>query len=232
VSSPISAKKKDNVVGKVVVSAHKSMSHSNRLEILATTIAKKIAKNFSTAQHLKCLDVGCGDLGLSRLIQSKLPNTEWSAIDIHELPEEKKSDPIWANYRQFNGSDIPFVNDSFDVVIFADVLHHTEGMSARLLEEASRVSPLVIVKDHFEYSLYSRLMLLAMDFVGNWGYGIKLPDRYFDQKQFAAIVSDCHLECTDLEIGIDLYSHIPVLKYILRPKWQFTAKLTRKPKLR
>lgn len=227
-SSPISADKKTSAVGKAIISAHKSISHSNRARILAQLLAQKIERAFPAEQTLRCLDVGCGDMGLSKLIGFLLPNTEWSCIDIHVLPEDKKQDPEWARYTTFDGSHIPFEDDSFDVVMFADVLHHTEGKSVQLLSEAGRVGYLTLVKDHFEYSIFSRVALLAMDFVGNWGYGIKLPDRYFDPQQFSEVSERARLFCTDMDVGIELYAHIPILRHLLRPKWQYIAQLKRR----
>lgn len=227
-SSPISADSKSNAVGRAIISAHKSISHSHRLQILAQLLAEKIERAFPAERTLRCLDVGCGDMGLSKVIGSILPTTEWSCIDIHALPEDKKRDPEWAHYTTFDGSHIPFEDDSFDVVMFADVLHHTEGKCVQLLSEAGRVSSLTLVKDHFEYSIFSRFALLAMDFVGNWAYGIKLPDRYFDPQQFSEVSESARLFCADMDVGIELYAHIPIVRHLLRPKWQFIAQLKRK----
>jgi len=227
-SSPISENKKDNAVGRTIINAHRKLSHSNRLEILASALAKSIQRNHSSEETIKCLDVGCGDMGLAELISNILPATSWSCIDIHELPADKKDDPQWQKYRTFDGENIPFEDDTFNVVLFSDVLHHTDGRSELLLKEAGRTGALVIVKDHFEYSLYSRAILLAMDFVGNWGYGIKLPKRYFDQKTFSKIINNAELTCKQLDIGINLYNHLPIIKHILNPKWQFIAELNKK----
>jgi len=68
-------------------------------------------------------------------------------------------------------------------------------------------------------------MLWAMDFVGNWGYGVSLPKRYFTRQGFEDIVGKAGLRTMRIETGIDLYAHIPAARTVLRPAWQFIAVL-------
>jgi hypothetical protein len=68
-------------------------------------------------------------------------------------------------------------------------------------------------------------MLKIMDFVGNWGYGIRLPDRYFTRQSFAKACVSSGLTVKEIFTGINLYSHLPFLKWLLRPDWQFIALL-------
>ena len=69
-------------------------------------------------------------------------------------------------------------------------------------------------------------MLKLMDIVGNWGYGISIPKRYFSKNSFNKIVEDAGLKIIELKVGIRLYDHLPIVKFVLRPKWQFIAVLT------
>jgi glycosyltransferase involved in cell wall biosynthesis len=71
--------------------------------------------------------------------------------------------------------------------------------------------------------------LTAMDFVGNWGYGVTLPKRYFTIKSFHDICSSLGLSITRCDVGIRLYVGLPVLKHLLRPNWQFFAVMTANP---
>jgi hypothetical protein len=133
-------------------------------------------------------------------------------------------DPIWKEYRQFDGEVIPYESDSFDVILFSDVLHHVPGeLREDLLRSAGEVGRFVLIKDHFEYGWISRQMLRAMDFLGNFGYGISIPNRYFDQTSFAALVSQADLCVKRLEVGIRLYDHLPLLPLVLSADWQFMA---------
>ena len=134
-------------------------------------------------------------------------------------------DPRWAKYQQFDGCKIDAPDRHFEASLFCDVMHHIPGDLVANLKEAARVSQTVVIKDHFEYSLYSRSMLQLMDIVGNWGYDISIPKRYFSRTRFAQLAEACGLEIADLNIGIELYRHNAVFHRVLRPKCQFIAVL-------
>lgn len=204
---------------------HQRLSHSHRVDILSRKIAGLIAEQFPAAEQIRCVDVGCGDMQVSESIGRYNQRTVWRCIDIHALPEQLKSDEKWTKYLRFDGLHIPFADNAFDVVLFCDVLHHTRRDALALLKEAARVGSIIIVKDHFEYSSYSRIMLKLMDFVGNWGYGINLPDNYFTVREFEEICFAAGLALQKKVVGIDLYSHIPLIRRFLRPRWQFIAVL-------
>ena len=162
---------------------------------------------------------------IAERVAALVPASIWSCIDIHALPDCLTNQERWKKYRKFDGTYIPFPDGSFDVVVFCDVLHHIQTNVIELLAEASRAGRLIIIKDHFEYSFWSRMILWAMDFVGNWGYGISLPKRYFTRYRFNAITKKAKLNPKLIHLGIDLYPHIPVAKFLLRQKWQFIALL-------
>jgi len=133
-------------------------------------------------------------------------------------------DPIWQRYQQFDGSSLPFDEHAFDVVIFSDVLHHVPAcLVSPLLKSAARVGRFVLIKDHFEYGWFSRNILRAMDFVGNYGYGISVPEFYFSCDSFAATVREAGFHINDMDIGINLYDHLPFVRSVLSSKWQFVA---------
>lgn len=194
------------------------------MDLLAKEIVSLLVKKEGD-RPLSCLDVGCGDMVLAERIQSTLPNTDWKCIDIHPLPKELEEDEKWKKYTPFDGRHIPFADKSFDVLLFCDVLHHTGEDLAILLSEAARVSKSVIIKDHFEYGLYSRSMLQLMDIVGNWGYGVSIPSSYFTRKGFEQAIGQAGLKIDEMNIGIRLYDHLPFLGTILRPDWQFLTLL-------
>lgn len=223
-SSPITAKKKSRIDA-ALITVHQKLSHNRRIETLSRHIADIIRTIEPAGHEVRCLDTGCGDMRIAERVARLAPNTVWSCTDIHELPSELKSTERWKKYRTFDGRNIPFPDNSFDVVLFCDVLHHVQTNAQALLAEAARVGRLIIIKDHFEYSLWSRVMLWLMDFVGNWGYGVSLPKRYFTRKGFAKLAGRAGLRPLQVETGVDLYAHIPVVRTVLRPAWQFIAVL-------
>jgi SAM-dependent methyltransferase len=226
-SSPITAKNKGRL-DRALIAVHRKLSHDRRVEALARRISAIIGKRHAADAHVRCLDVGCGDMTLAERIAELAPNTRWTCIDVHELPEELRDAERWKKYRRFDGVNIPFPDGSFDVVLFADVLHHVRTDVRGLLAEAGRAGRSVLVKDHFEYSVWSRLMLWIMDFAGNWGYGVALPKRYFSREDFGKLAAAAGLSVALIDAGIDLYGHLPLGRFLLRPRWQFIAVLVPK----
>ena len=226
-SSPITAKKK-GALDEALIAAHRKLSHSRRIELLAGRVADIVRTQQAGGQTVRCLDVGCGDMQLAERVAELAPASAWSCIDIHVLPGDLQDAERWRKYRTFDGRNIPFPDKSFDVVLFCDVLHHVREGAQALLAEAARAGRVVVIKDHFEYSLFSRMMLWGMDFLGNWGYGVALPLRYFTRERFRVLAEQAGLTIERIDAGIDLYSHLPVIRTLLRPAWQFIAVLTRK----
>jgi SAM-dependent methyltransferase len=222
-SSPIAAKNK-NILKQLLINFHQKTSHNNRIDILAHLLAKHICSQY-TGAAIRCLDVGCGDMVIAEKIAAIQPQTSWRCIDIHPLPDELQADSRWQKYRQFDGKHIPFADNSFDVVVFCDVLHHAQEDTLPLLREAARVGKTVVIKDHFEYGFYSRSMLKLMDFIGNWGYGIVLPERYFSEHSFSNLCAKTGVSIIKLQKQIDLYKHLPIINKLLKSQWQFIAVL-------
>ena len=86
--------------------------------------------------------------------------------------------------RRFDGKTIPFGDDSFDVVMFVDVLHHTEDPEI-LLREARRVArQAVVLKDHTLEGVLAGPILRFMDWFGNAPHGVALPYNYWPEQRW------------------------------------------------
>ena len=224
-SSPI-AKTRKSPLDKLLVGLHQAKAHGNRIYKLSGCLAEAILRlNPSGNGLIRCLDVGCGDMAIAEKISLINPMIVWNCVDIHPVPKELEASGRWEKYRIFDGVNLPFNPKSFDVVMFSDVLHHSGTNMLPLLSEAARVGHSVLVKDHFEYGWYSRQILKAMDFVGNYGYGVTIPKQYFTRSSFRESCHECGLAETFMECGLDLYSYSIILKTFLRPDWQFIAGL-------
>ncbi len=222
-SSPI-ARQTKGALRQAVINLHRRLSHGRRIDILSRKITEIIDSRHQGCECITCLDVGCGDMTLAEAIGAQCPRTSWSCIDVHELPDSLKHIERWAKYRTFDGAHLPYGDSSMDVVLLCDVLHHA-GPDDRelLLREAGRVGGLVIVKDHLEYSWFSRLVLKTLDFAGNWGYGIPVPDRYFTLQSLKSLQEASGLVVVGMTVGIDLYDHLPLVRTLVRPEWHFIA---------
>jgi hypothetical protein len=225
-SSPIVEKSK-NPFDRVLIGFHQRTSHKHRLQILADRISATL--NALPEEIGRCLDIGCGDMSLAELLAGKVNGSQWNCIDIHTLPHTLVNELRWQKYQKFDGTHVPFADKTFSCALLCDVLHHASVSDQRdLLIEASRAANHVLVKDHFEYGWLSRQTLRLMDFVGNYGYGISVPERYFRQTTFSEITRAAGLQIQSMEIGISLYQHLPFASFALKSKWQFIAVLTRK----
>lgn len=222
-SSPL-AKPEKNSADQMLIALHQRASHGTRVRILAKALASKISMLFPHGS-VKALDVGCGDMSLADAISVDAPDVTWTCVDIHPCAEEKRiEDSRWNRYMQFDGKTLPFGAKQFDVVTFSDVLHHVpEELRIGLLRSAATVGSQVLIKDHFEYGAFSRLALRAMDFVGNFGYGVSVPQRYFSRSSFERLCDAADLKIVSCDVGLSLYDHLPVVRQLLSPKWQFIA---------
>jgi SAM-dependent methyltransferase len=124
------------------------------------------------------LDVGCGDGSLAAGLVAKRPDIKVRGIDV--LLRQETAIPVTI----FDGERIPSDDASEDVVMFVDVLHHTQDPMV-LLSEARRVSRRwILIKDHFRDGFLANETLRFMDWVGNARYGVALPYNYWSSKQW------------------------------------------------
>lgn len=103
------------------------------------------------------------------------------------------------------------------MVLFSDVLHHTED-PAILLREARRVSRQnVLIKDHNRNGLCAGARLRLMDWVGNARFGVALPYNYWTERQWQEAWREIGLKPEQTVTRIGLYAR-PI-------DWVFGAKL-------
>jgi ubiquinone/menaquinone biosynthesis C-methylase UbiE len=178
-----------NLLGKV----HGKAVHSRRVRQLCRHLGELLPKN------AKILDVGCGDGMLTSLIQKERPDVEARGIDV--FVREKTLIPV----EKFDGSTIPYPDKSFDVVMFVDVLHHTDDPFV-LLREAARVAKnFVVLKDHTDDGFLSNATLKFMDWVGNKPHGVVLPYNYWKESQWKQAFEKLQMEILDWRTNLKLY---------------------------
>lgn len=192
---------------------HSRYVHGRRVRQLCELIAKQLPAN------AKVLDVGAGDGWLDFLIQHKRPDVQIQGVDI--LAREKTHVPITL----FDGKQIPAANNSYDVVLFIDVLHHTEDPTI-LLREAHRVTrQMIVIKDHTADGLFARATLRFMDGVGNRRHGVALPHNYWPAKKWRAAFDSLGLATVENQTRLELYPWPASL--LFDRKLHFIARLQR-----
>lgn len=220
-SSPI-AKNTKNTLEKAVIKSHQKLSHNNRINYLSTLFIEILAE--LNLKEISLLDIGCGDMSIAENLIENESNIKATCLDTYPLPEAYANDPKWEKYVSFDGRKIPFEDQTFDVAILCDVLHHDFEYAGVILEEACRLAKYVIVKDHFEYGIVSRQTLRLMDFIGNWGYGVSVPDRYFSKKTYQDLLDKLEGIVEVKQIcPIALYQHNFLFNLICPGKLQYVS---------
>jgi ubiquinone/menaquinone biosynthesis C-methylase UbiE len=143
------------------------------------TLAKVLSEMIPTGARV--LDVGCGNGQLSAQVATLCDKVSIAGIDVLLRPER------YIEVTEFDGTTIPFANSSFDVVMFVDVLHHTNNPDV-LLAEARRVTRrYVLVKDHFRTGFLAYATLRLMDWFGNVHHGVALPYNYLSESEWSRL---------------------------------------------
>jgi len=151
---------------------HQRFVHERRVTVLADALSRLLPPD----AHV--LDVGCGDGLLSKRIRENRGDVRVTGVDV--LVRRDAHIPVtW-----FDGAVLPFADRSVDVVLFADVLHHTTDPT-RLLREAKRVArDSLIIKDHTKDGRLAGATLAFMDWVGNARHGVALPFNYWTERRW------------------------------------------------
>lgn len=222
-SSPIANNSK-NLVQQLMTRSHQNLAHGQRINYLAHLFIQVLeALEISPAT---VLDIGCGDMALAEALQDNWADCSIFCLDTHPLPEHLQADKKWDKYQAFDGRTLPFADQSVDLALLCDVLHHDFEQATTLLNEALRVAKTVVIKDHFEYGFVSRQILRMMDFVGNWGYGVSVPKRYYSiesfERQLQALgdIEERYRLCP-----IPLYEARPLFRHLSPGKLQFISVL-------
>jgi SAM-dependent methyltransferase len=172
---------------------HSGYVHNRRVRVLSAHLAKLIPHG------ARVLDVGAGDGLLAAVIMQHRPDVDINGIDT--CVRGRTHIPV----ARFDGRGIPHGDASFDVVMFVDVLHHTEE-PLMLLREAARVArKAVVIKDHTRNGLFANLTLRFMDWVGNARHGVVLPYTYWPQRRWLEAFAACNLTIREWEQDLRLY---------------------------
>ncbi len=172
---------------------HTKLVFGRRVRVLVETLSGLVADDW------RVLDVGCGDGQISAQIESRHDGVSVTGIDVLLRPE--RHIPV----TQFDGKTIPYPDDSFDAVMFVDVLHHAEEPAA-LLAEAVRVSKrYVLLKDHLRTGFFGMWTLRFMDWFGNAHHHVVLPYNYLSATEWEQTYKDVGLRPIKIKKDLKLY---------------------------
>jgi SAM-dependent methyltransferase len=172
---------------------HNKFVFSRRTLVLADRLAPLFPHG------AKILDIGCGDGTVDQHILSRRPDLTISGIDLFIRPSARIPVDV------FDGSHIPYEDNSFDVALFVDVLHHTDDPTI-LLWQAKRVARnAIVIKDHFGDGFLAKPTLRVMDWVGNAVHGVRLPYNYWTRQEWTAAFRSLSLEPDESIYRLGLY---------------------------
>jgi len=196
----------------IVGTVHANLVFGRRVRILADQLASLLPKTATV------LDVGCGDGTLDSLILRSRPDLVINGIDVLVRPHTLI--PVVP----FDGNTIPYPNQAFDVVMFVDVLHHTDDPTV-LLREAKRVArQAIVLKDHTKDGVLAGPTLRFMDWVGNRHHGVVLPYNYWTHDQWERALIDLGLGISAWNANVGLYPW--PASHVFDRALHFVAKLT------
>ncbi|MDQ3116329.1 MAG: methyltransferase domain-containing protein [Verrucomicrobiota bacterium] len=171
--------------------------YRRRLEVLTELIVPHLRDGD------RVLDVGCGagTMAVALKVQALADGRSVSMEGLERFPRGGEPIPV----TPYDGGQIPFADDSFDVVIVADVLHH-EGNPEMLLRECIRVSRRhVIIKDHQLSGPLAQARVSLIDWAANAPYGVECLYRYNSPREWGAILRGLQLTPVALFRAINLY---------------------------
>jgi len=177
----------------VIASLHQDLVFNRRVRVLSQALAELLPRGATV------LDVGCGNGLIALLISELRPDVTISGLDILVRPETHI--PVEA----FDGSRIPRADNSVDIVMFVDVLHHTEDPDA-MLREAKRVARQgLVLKDHTRDGFLAKSTLRFMDWVGNAHHGVVLPYNHWPERRWRESIDQLGLITIHWQSRLGLY---------------------------
>ena len=177
----------------IVKALHDGLVYGRRTRLLAEKLSVHLPRD------ARILDVGCGDGMVDSLIARLRPDVAIHGIDVLVRPR------TFIPVTQFDGARIPHPDASFDVVMFVDMLHHTQD-PAHLLGEARRVTrSSVLIKDHTREGLLAYQTLRFMDWFGNAHHGVALPNNFWTLSQWKDCIGQLGLQVRHWQDRLALY---------------------------
>jgi len=194
-----------------MANVHSKIAMDRRATRLAAHISKLLPES------ARVLDIGAGNGKLSRAICDLRPDVHIEGVDIKIWPER------FIPLNKFDGHTIPAEDDSWDVCMICDVLHHCDN-AHELLTEMKRVSTSsIIIKDHIANSKIDFEVLRFMDWFGNRGHGVVLPYNFWSWKKWEEEFEKLDL---DLDVLLEHLALYPIpLGYFFDRKLHFIARL-------
>lgn len=133
------------------------------------------------------LDYGCDDGSTAKMIMKFNPSLKIVGIDI------QNNRPAQIPKKKYDGKRIPYPDNTFDIVISLDVLHHTRDIPQHIQEMKRVTKKYLIIKDHVTYGLFSKLLISFTDYISNVPYSIKCTFNFPFTKEWHRMFQEQNL---------------------------------------
>jgi SAM-dependent methyltransferase len=143
-------------------------------------------------QPAEILDLGCGRGDSVDFFSRVFPDSRWHGVDIESSPEVQARTRETLNIRSFDGINLPYDNDSFDLIYCQQVLEHVRHPDKLLPQVTRTLKP-------------------VGRFIGSVSYLEPFHSRSifnFTPYGLSRVLEDAGLELLEIRPGIDAVSLI------------------------
>jgi|TARA_Y100000310_G_scaffold307060_1_gene348845 ubiquinone/menaquinone biosynthesis C-methylase UbiE len=135
----ISKERKDNSLGNTPIRYDKENTKNPIARILYKHFKQSILELIPRSSMCHALEIGCGCGEILNYIKSEI-SMKYIGVDINEkIIKEAKSNYSGIDFYVADGSDLPFEDSSFDIVLLLEVLEHIPNVED-MINEVKRVS--------------------------------------------------------------------------------------------
>lgn len=146
-----------------------------------TTMLRDLATAW-VGPHQNVLDIGGGTGVLAEAIQTLLPAEKVVSIDV----VDRYFKTLAVKTMTFDGTMLPFDDNSFDAATINNVMHHVpvDSRAALIREVARVVSGPIYVKDHLATSALDDARLWMLDAIGNIPFAGQIEADYLTMSEW------------------------------------------------
>ena len=201
-----------------------------RSKKLSNLIVEKIISYNKKKKTIRILDYGSGyQPRLIFFVENKLREKYKKKLvidcyDYYKKKEIKELNEYYNNRINFHHvNSLKKYKKRYDFSLLCDVIHHIgihkEKLIINLINNLTKKTKIVFIKDHFQTGKISNTIIRTMDFLGNYFNNVDIPMLYFSKKSFNSLMKKTNSKTIFELDSIQLY---PIyLLFMSNPKFNF-----------